>query len=309
MQTENAERLTKDSTNLGKLFSRVRVSFRSLRWRLTLSYSLVTVAALLVVELVAMVIVMSYFVNNIDLTPENLISNLRAEWTPMVQQFFSEEPPDIEGVRDYLDNVQGSAIGTRPLTIFGNLQVQMKAEDFLSFYYLLNDRTLVDVIPHDIVPEDQLGQKIPYDYLPGLEKPLRAALDGIEDENLLYEKFDPGNRITGVVPVFRYEPHRYRSDHGSGKRNGNGRGTQAGRCDRFYNQAIPLGVLTYWRCDDLYRAVLLTFFAGILGSIFGMLTASGMTKRLTKVSKDHMTGHTEIFRSSSGISGTTNLVS
>jgi signal transduction histidine kinase len=287
MRTENAERLKKDSASLNQIMQQFRMSFRSLRWRLTLSYSLVTVAALLVVEVLVIALLMSYFVANIDLTPENLISNLRAEWTPMVQQFFSEEPPDIAGVRDYLANVQGSAIGTRPLFILGNLQIQMKAQDFLSFYYLLNDRTLVDAIPHDLVPEEELGNKIPYDYLPGLEKPLQAALDGIEDENELYEKVNPGNRITGAIPVFRYESSNVdqTTDLGSETVLDVERklvGVIVFTTKRFPWEFLPLSeVLIY-----IGRSLLIfTFFAGILGSMFGMRTASGLTKRLTKVSE------------------------
>jgi len=172
-----------------------RIPFRSLRWRLALSYSLVTVAALLVVELILMALLMVFFLSNIDLTPETLIANLRKEWTPMVEQFFSKEPPDIAGLRNYLEDIQGSTIGTRPIFILGNLELEMKARDFLNFYYLLDDRTLVDAIPHDIVPEEDLGRKMPYDYLPGLAKPLRAALTGEEDQNLLYAKVEPGLRL------------------------------------------------------------------------------------------------------------------
>lgn len=287
MRTENAERLKKLSANFSQILQQVRMSFRSLRWRLTLSYSLVTVAALLVVELIVMVLLMSYFVANIDLTPENLISNLRAEWTPMVQQFFSEDPPDIEGVQEYLDDVQGSAIGTRPLFILGNLQLQMKAQDFLSFYYLLDDRTLVDVIPHDLVPNEELGKQIPYDYLPGLEKPLKAALDGIEDENELYAKVNPGNRITGAIPVFRYEPSIV--DQTTDPENETVMdverklvGVIVFTTKRFPWEFLPLSeVMVY-----IGRSLLIfTFFAGIFGSVFGMITAGGLTKRLTKVSE------------------------
>lgn len=287
MRTENAERLKKYSTNIGQFLHDARMSFRSLRWRLTLSYSLVTVAALLVVELIVVVVLMSYFVSNIDLTPETLISSLRAEWTPMVQQFFSEDPPNIEGVREYLDDVQGSAIGTRPLLIFGNLQVQMKAQDFLNFYYLLDDRTLVDVIPHDIVPEEELGQKITIDYLPGLQKPLEAALDGIEDENALYEVVNPGNRITGAIPVFRYEPSNVEfMTPSEGKTVLDVERKLVGvivfTTKSFPWEFLPISeVMVY-----IGRSLLIfTFFAGILGSLFGLMTAGGLTKRLRKVSE------------------------
>ncbi len=269
-------------------FQTLRMSFKSLRWRLALSYSLVTVGALVVVEMIVMILLLSYFVNNLDLTPEGLISNLRAEWTPMVQQFFSEDPPDIEGARAYLEDVQGSVIGTRPLLILGNLEVEMKAQNFLSLYYLLDDRTLVDTIPHDLVSEDVLGQAIPYDYLPGLQEPLQAALDGVEDQNLLYSKVQPGNRIVGAIPVFRFEPADFESVlESSGPTTEmdverNLVGVLVFTTKRFPWEFLPMNdVLLY-----IARSLLIfTLFAGVLGSIFGMLTANGLTKRLTSVSE------------------------
>jgi signal transduction histidine kinase len=271
----------------GTFFHTLRITFRSLRWRLTLSYSLVTVGALLVVELIVMILLGSYFVNNLDLTPESLISNLRAEWTPMIQTFFSETPPDIEGARAYLEDVQGSVIGTRPLLILGNLELEMKAQNFLSFYYLLSDRTLVDTIPHHAAPEEDLGEPIPFDYLPGLEAPLRAALSGEDDQNLLYEKVQPGNRIVGAIPVFRFEPADFESILESGGSTEmdvekNLVGVLVFTTKRFPWEFLPMNdVMTY-----IARSLLIfTLFAGVLGSIFGMITANGLTKRLTRVSE------------------------
>jgi signal transduction histidine kinase len=279
---------TQQRTNQWRSMARnIRMSFRSLRWRLTLSYSLVTIAALVVVEMVVMILLGSYFVNNLDLTPESLIANLRAEWTPMVQQFFSEEPPDIDGARAYLEDVQGSVIGTRPLLILGNLELEMKAQDFLSFYYLLSDRTLVDTIPHTLVPEDELGKPIPFDYLPGLERPLQAALNGVEDQNLLYEKVEPGNQIVGAIPVFRFEPADFESVLESGGSTEmdverNLVGVLVFTTKRFPWEFLPMDEVMVYIARSL---LIFTLFAGFLGSIFGMLTANGLTKRLTHVSE------------------------
>jgi len=287
MRLTQTERLEGMKKTLNSILSQIRLSFRSLRWRLTLSYTLVTISALLVVELIVMVLLMSYFVNNLDLTPENLISNLRAEWTPKVHQFFSEEPPDVDGLRKYLEDVQGSVMSSRPLLIPGNLEVEMKAQDFLSFYYLLDDRTLVDAIPHDIVPDEMIGEKIPYNFLSGLENPLRAALSGIEDENLLYEKVNPGNRIIGAIPIFRFESVDAvvipKADDGpmlDVERNLVG--VIIFTTARFPWEFLPMKeVFTY-----IGRSLLIfTLFTGILGSIFGMMTASGLTKRLSHVSQ------------------------
>jgi two-component system, NarL family, sensor histidine kinase LiaS len=286
MRTEEVGRLNQKALKPAISMRGVLAPFRSLRWRMTLSYSLVTIGALLVVELFVMVFLMSYFVRNIDLTPETLIANLRAEWTPMMQEFFSSEPPDVEGARAYLEDVQGTVISTRPLLIFGNLQVEMKVQDFLHFYYLLNDRTLVYAIPQGIVPSEDLGQRIPFDYLPGLSSPLRAALDGIEDQNKLYSSVEPGNRVVGAIPIFRFEPIDIYSQSLSGEPvldvERNLVGIVVFTTKHFPWQFLPLTDLTVYIGRSL---LIFTLFAGLLGSIFGLWTANGLTKRLTRVSQ------------------------
>ena len=286
MRTEEVGRLNQRQTGRSFSLKKMLLPFRSLRARLTLSYSLVTVGALLVVELVVVALLMAFLVRNIDLTPETLIANLREEWTPMMQHFLSSEPPDIEGARAYLEDVQGTVIGTRPLLIFGNLELEMKVQDFLQFYYLLNDRTLVYAIPHGIVPEEDLGTIIPYDYLPGLSEPLRAALDGIEDQNELYETVEPGNRIVGAIPIFRFEPTEIEFLPETQETildvERNLAGVVVFTTKHFPWQFLPLvDILIY-----VGRSLLVfTLFAGLLGSFFGLWTANGLTNRLTQVSQ------------------------
>ncbi len=288
MNTEEIHRPINSLNHIKVILGKLKNAFRSLRWRLTFSYTLVTIGALLVVEIILMVGLMYYFVSNIDLTPETIIANLRAEWTPKVQEFFSEEPPNIREFREYLSEVQGTSISTRPLTIFGNLEIEMKAQDFLNFYYLLDDRTLVDAIPGDIVTEDMIGKKFPYDYLPGLEKHLSAALDGVKNESLLYSKVDPGNRIIGAIPVFMYESTAVdpvdktilQEPVTDARRRVAGVIVFATK--RFPWGFLPIGKVMIYIVRSL---LIFTFFAGILGSIFGMLTANNLTKRLKRVSQ------------------------
>jgi len=286
MSPKENEKLSYHTEQSSATFWEKHSLFRSLRWRMTLSYTVVTISALLVVELVLMVILMSYFVRTIDLTPETLIGNLRAEWTPMMQKFFSSEPPDVEGARAYLEDVQGTVISTQPLLIFGSLELEMKVKDFLHFYYLLDDRTLVYAIPQGIVPSEDLGQRIPFEYLPGLSNPLRAALQGEEDQNLLYEIVDPGKRIVGAIPVFRFEPTDITSYpepvdvHLDVDRNLVG--IVVFTTKHFPWQFLPLGQLFLYIGRSL---LIFTLFAGLLGSVFGLWTANGLTRRLSTVSR------------------------
>ena len=286
MKTEEALSFSRKRQSVRAIFRHIRLSFRSLRWNLTLSYAIVTIAALLVVEIILSVLLMSYFVKNLDLTPETLITNLSAEWTPQVQEFFSQNPPDVDGARAYLEDVQGSVIETKPLVLFGDLELQMKARDFLSFYYLLPDRTLVTAIPHGIVSEADIGQEIPFNYLPGLENPLRAALRGEENQLLLYEKIEPGNRIVGAFPIFRYEPALSEIPPTITKPivdiEYNLVGVIVFTTKAFPWEFLPLKEISLYIARPL---LIFTFFAGIIGSLFGMLTANGLTKRFSNVSQ------------------------
>jgi signal transduction histidine kinase len=286
MKTDEAGHLNQKARRSSVTLRGNFIPFRSLRARLTLSYSIVTIGALFVVEIVVMALLMSYFVRNIDLTPENLLANLREDWTPMMEQFFSSEPPDVEGARAYLEDVQGTVISTRPLLIFGSLQLQMRVKDFLHFYYLLDDRTLVYAIPQGIVPEEDLGKRIPFDYLPGLSEPLRAALNGIEDQNMLYENVEPGNRIIGAIPVFRFEPIDIESFQDVSDTvldvERNVVGVVVFTTKHFPWQFLPLTDLMIYIGRSL---LIFTLFAGLLGSMFGLWTANGLNKRLATVSQ------------------------
>ena len=268
-----------------KWLKKFNFTIRSLRGKMTLSYSLVTIGALLVAEIALVVFVMTYFTKNLDLTPETLIANLTAEWTPQIQDFLSQNPPDVEGVREYLEDVQGSEIKTKPLIIFGSLELQMKVQDFLNFYYLLADRTVVAAIPHGIIPDEELGTELPFDYLPGLEEPYRAALRGVEDQNQLYATVEPGHRIVGAIPVFRDESPLAETPPVSGKPvievERNLVGVIVFATKRFPWEFLPIGEVAVYIARSL---LLFTFIAGIIGSIFGLLTARGLTERISNVS-------------------------
>ena len=268
-----------------KWFKKFHFSIRSLRGKMTLSYSLVTIGALLVAETALVIIVMSYFVKNLDLTPETLITNLTAEWTPQIQQYLSQSPPDVDGVRAYLEDIQGSVIETKPLLIFGNLELQMKVQDFLNFYYLLADRTVVAAIPHGIIPDEELGTELPFDYLPGLEEPYRAALRGIEDQDQLYTIVEPGQRVVGAIPVFRDDSPLAETPPISGKPvidiERNLVGVIVFTTKEFPWEFLPISDVAVYMARSL---LIFTFFAGIIGSIFGLLTARGLTKRISNVS-------------------------
>ncbi len=261
-------------------------SLKSLRWRLMFSYSMVTIGALLFVEVLLMTGLMFYFVKNIDLSPETLIKNLRQEWTPILQEYFTSDPPDVEGARLYLEEVQSTVISTEPLLVFGSLQIEMKVKDFLHFYILLKDRTLVDVVPRGIISEKDVGKKLPFDFFPGLSDPLHFAVQGFEDENMLYRVINPGKRVVGAIPVFRFDPVDTEFQHNIPDPildiERNLVGIIVFTTKHFPWQFLPLADLAIY----IWRSLMIfTLFAGFTGSLFGLWTANGLTLRLRNVSQ------------------------
>ena len=80
---------------------------RQLRWKLTLSYTLVTVSALLVILLVmAGILLTQIFVPQDYLNPEGMIdawmnNRMRSDY-PMFCQILSQSPVDLELLNQYL---------------------------------------------------------------------------------------------------------------------------------------------------------------------------------------------------------------
>ena len=78
-------------------------SFRQLRWKLTLSYTLVTVAAILVVEIVGLVLLQAFVLNTNVL--QRLATQALISSTTTLRPYLESETPDIEGVNAWLQQL------------------------------------------------------------------------------------------------------------------------------------------------------------------------------------------------------------
>ena len=77
---------------IGEIFA-----LRRLRWKLTLSYTLVAAVTLLALELILAGAVVVFM--NSELLPRMMAQNLRDEVAPRLEKPMSQNPPDVEGVR------------------------------------------------------------------------------------------------------------------------------------------------------------------------------------------------------------------
>lgn len=83
-----------------------RFSLRRLRWKLTLSYTLVTVVALLVLELVAVAVVLGFLSSPV--LPGATQGQLENVVTPSIEDALAESPPDAREIEAELRRLETS---------------------------------------------------------------------------------------------------------------------------------------------------------------------------------------------------------
>ena len=229
-------------------------SLRRLRWKLTLSYTLVTVVALLMAELLFVAALIAFLSSPV--LPGLVVQNLKDEAVPRAEPALSETPPDTEALRGemrtYLnwgDAGQGA----------GNLYPTLgPGEDYL---FVVDDQRRL--LASDRDPEGTLeGESLDPGQFPGLDPALTAALGGEEDSWRLQARSPDGRRLYTVAPV--------KGDDG--------------RVFGVIVAAFGLPNLTVLTLVLLgIGAVALTIPAAFLGTIFGFVTAWSLTRRLRRL--------------------------
>jgi NarL family two-component system sensor histidine kinase LiaS len=233
----------------------LRDLFGRLRWKLTLSYTLVTVATLLVLEL-CLIAGIGLLVINSNILPRALISAVDFFIVPQVAMYLDQPQPDVESLAEWLE-----VASTEGITFHSSQNPK------ISFHFGDLDQSLSLIV---------LDQNL--NWLAGIPKPhnqapnvisessselITAALNGETDPDRISQISD--DLMTIAVPV----------TNDDGKVLG-----------------IVVIALTYPPQGSLIQLlslvgsslIIFTLAAGIVGTIFGFFTARGLTKRLRKVS-------------------------
>jgi NarL family two-component system sensor histidine kinase LiaS len=165
-----------------------------LRWKLTLSYTGVTLGALLTVELILLVLVGvgPFLLLNSGALQALLIETASVDYAPTLRSYLAQTPPDQAGIADWLENVGPASSATIPLTF--------QATD--EMLVVGRDGSLLGVKPPDLLRSDLVGQRLDIRTIPGLAHPLQAALAGEEDVDRLYTLARPGDKIVMTIPIW-----------------------------------------------------------------------------------------------------------
>lgn len=237
---------------------RLRKPFRGLHWKLTLSYTLVTVAALVAVLIIA-VVGGWVIISNTSLYPSAMTYVVERYIVPPVASYLDGPEPDVLGLASWLQAAASSRGLSFQLPNNPSLRVILGDLD--------RDATMV-VLDENLeylagIPEpDQEDFNTLFD---GAGEVLEAALNG--DGNLeSISQISPNKILTIAVPVT--------SDTGAPL------GVVVLRMAH-----LPQGSLTQTFLLIVGSIIVFTPAAGIIGTIFGYFTARALTRRLHNITQ------------------------
>lgn len=232
-------------------------ALRRLRWKLTLSYTLVAAVTLLALELLVAGAVVAFL--NSDLLPRLVVQNFRDEVAPRLERPINQNPPDAEGIRSKLtafadrSGVRGADRPPPPPT---------SVDDYTAYggaLFVVDERRrlLVSVPELQGFPE---GQRFDASGISGLGPLVDAGLGGEENSGELSSNVD--GQVVTVTPI-------------EGKK-GRVAGVLVGTL-RLPNLTAPLLITVG------VSAIFLAVPAALLGALFGFFTAWGLTRRIGRL--------------------------
>lgn len=234
--------------------------FQQLRWKLTLSYTAVTVGALLTVELILLLgsaFGIARLLNSGVLQAE-LVNTVSAEYMPSLEFLLSQTPPDQAEIANWLDRMAAADLSTPPFTFSATDQL----------FVVRHDGVLIGSRPPDLLGSGTIGHPVNMGALPGLAAPLQAALEGEEDVENLFTLPGPDRRVIMAFPIWDDAHEKV-----LGVLVGVG---ELPTVQSVFSSLIPIVGIS---------SLIFTLIAGIAGTIYGSVAAHRLSARLDRLSE------------------------
>jgi signal transduction histidine kinase len=254
---------------------------RQLRWKMTLSYTLVTVGALLVITLVLGGILLIRIFEAPSNQPPGYdpegyiegfmdIENETASYLYYCQTL-SQTPQDLKLVNRMLTKLK-SVFAVYDLFQIGQVMVRASTIGDLRVAAFKPDGTLLGASPPDDPSfMDQAGKVFDPARVPGLEKPFKAALAGATDPKLLYTELEKDQRYVFVAPCFN--------------RAGGDPNQVMGVITIIFDAVPTEADIPVYTLNLVLRSLIIFLLGmGIMGAIFGSYFAHGLTSRFNRLS-------------------------
>jgi signal transduction histidine kinase len=243
-------------------------SLRSLRWKLTLSFTAVTVSSLLVVGLVVGGALFSrILIPDLWITPETWMEAANRSAVPILSNLLSQEPVDRELVSIWLDEID-MMLSSDELLQVGEAQFFISTAVRMDVLVISADGTLLGIYNPGFLPEAKVGAPFDVSTIPGLNQPFRAAMSGETDPQKLFAITEPDEKYVGAIPIM--------SEAGNGEVLG---------VIVADVQSMPTRRDTSKLTLQLVGRISLFFLLGaaIVGAIFGSITARSMSNRFQRL--------------------------
>lgn len=225
-----------------------------LRWQLTLGYTLVTVAAVLVFDVLS--VASQVAGAQARMRPPTLAAALARTTAPRLRPALARTPPDAAGLWRALGGIAVGEATQDNADVTGGIGTTEGALLVVD----ARGRLLATLPPLAGVA---VGARLDRARLAGAASPLAAALAGVRDPARLAGRTADG-RVLAAAPVF----------------------DAAGR---VRGVVIRLARAPRWTrlvaSEVVQSALILTLGAGAMGTLFGFLTAAGLTRRLQRLSR------------------------
>jgi two-component system, NarL family, sensor histidine kinase LiaS len=239
--------------------------FRKLRWKLTLSYTAVTVGALLVVEFIVFAVAAGLLVGGLLSRglPAQFVEAAKDDFVPDLQSFLMQSPPDLERIAIWMEEARGTPT---LIQVTKTIPVNVSKAD-LEMLVLDGDGYLLALSPRGMSEETSLGKYLDPGGTPGLEIPLKAALAGEGDVDRLYSFTRATRRAVMAVPI------------------------ESTLDSRILGVLVMIATLPTVSAlvNDSLRILGVSLFvfavlAGLIGLAFGSLASRGLVRRFDRLS-------------------------
>ena len=251
--------------------NRLKTFFGGLRWKLTLSYTIVTVAAWLVVVLVLAVPLFVYVLQPTDiLNPEYWIASLSdGKLTDWAREFLSQSPPDTLGIKLLINNVDDT-MSSLDLFSIGDTQFVVRTTAELEGGIVDSRGLLLGATTGELADTTSSTYPFRARAYPELDALLEAALAGERDPALISTTRESDGALIVAVPVFDDEE--------------NPRRVLGAIIIVLKSLPTQRDVPTYVVRVVGLSLLVFTLAAGVMGTIFGFLTARGLARRFGRLS-------------------------
>ncbi len=250
-----------------RIRNKLNTLLQQLRWKLTFRYAVISLTAFFIVAIVFLLSLSNFVNERAKLNPDELVAMLNSTYVPLVHRYLSTDPPDIRNLQSFLEERDSLIINVDPIRI-GGYVIELSSTNILSVLFLSADGMLIGSLPHDLVKETAIGERLRVDEFSGLSEPLLAAQSGsLEYADITVQM--PGGTTVGAIPVI------------DGKDENNILGYLA-----FVHGLQPTFGSTFVTIVREFGLVLLltSLIICFVGTVFGFVTARHFEERIRKMS-------------------------